>query len=170
MANLWALKYAKQQAADSDAQVILLGLILAAETVKPGDPPHGLETAALAAQALADRHPQAPGALLRPILASPKSDPLYTRAILRGLARCAKNHAAGAVEGIGPLPDMANNNLATLVLAKHGYPLSSQQRQDLERMVRGGGGLDGALRAQAAWAYLKQTQQAQPALSQALTQ
>ena len=165
IANRWALKYAQQHAADHDAQVILLGLIMAFENHPPRQKAQALLEVVLATQELYDRYPQVATSLLQPILADPRADSLLTQGILQGLLRCAKPNPDRVVLDLDAIGDPQAHRLAILLLAKHGRGLSPQQNEELKMLVRGGGGLGQSLRLQAAWVYLKQTNQSHLALA-----
>ena len=58
--------------------------------------------------------------------------------------------------------------LALLLRAKHGAQLSDEQLRQLALIVRGGAGLQDPLRVQAAWVYLKRTNQDQAVVAELL--
>ncbi len=166
--NRWALSYARQHATDDHAQVILLGLIMAFEDRNVTGRNEPVNEVVQAARVLHERCPQAAVALLRPILAEGHTDPLLAEGILMGLLLSTQPHPDRVLAGLPGSDNPRVHNLAILLLAKHGQTLSDSQARQLQVLVRGGGGIGQAMRLQAAWAYLKQTQQSQRALATAL--
>ncbi|MEE9211616.1 MAG: hypothetical protein V3U29_03085 [Phycisphaeraceae bacterium] len=163
----WALNYARREATDDDAQAILLGLILAFD----GPDQHRVQRFArsiAAAQNLYERNPDAAAGTIRAVLTDPQTSAELARAVLFGLIQTDGPNPHAALTGLPPFADRDSNVLALILLAKHGQPISERQKQELALLVRGGGGLQDALRVQAAWAYLKQTHQEQTALAKVL--
>lgn len=169
MANRWVLSFARDHATLDQARVLLLGLIMSFEDVPLAQRERAVPEVVGAARVLCDRDPVGVS-LLRPILADPDADPLLLRCILVGLIHSPVPDQPQAVEGIGPFASSDVSNLAVVWLAKCGQPLTDPQREQLKLLVRGGGGLGGPLRLQAAWAYLNLTEQTQPAMASALAQ
>ena len=168
MASRWALTYAKNHATATDAQIILLGLIMAFEDYPSNRQARAFNLVSLAARAMHKSYPQAAVKLLRPLLADPETDPVLTQAMLLGLIGSSTPGADDVVAGLESVSSPQVNQLMVLLLAKHSRPLSPKQHDALEIMVRGGGGVQDSLRLQAAWAYLKQTRQSQLALASAV--
>ncbi|MCF6199860.1 MAG: MMPL family transporter [Hyphomicrobiaceae bacterium] len=156
IANRWALSYARKEANDENALLILLGLIDAYER---GGNPRGqtqrLDNAVNASQILFERSPDMAANLLRPILSNPKTNALLRQGILLGLIRSQTSGADAIMEGL-PAFDHPDTQALRLLLILRGQPiLTDSQQRDLELVVRGGGSIEDSLRAQAAWAYLK---------------
>ncbi len=169
MINTWALGYAEGHANDFDAQVILLGLVLAYEHSPQRGKARRLDEAVQATQALYERDPGAAVKLLRPILAEPTTDNLLTQAILLGLIRTREPGAVDVVDGI---EDQLNNNdaeaLALLLTARTDRAMDDEQMDDLALLARGGSRLEDSLRIQVTWLYLKRTGAAETALNRVL--
>lgn len=167
--NEWALTYARDHASDFDAQIILLGLVLAYDHSPQRGKARRLDEAVQAAQALYERDPQAAVNLLRPILEDPETDKLMTQAILLGMIRTRAPEALDVVHGLeGQLTNIDAQGLALLLLARSELPMNEQQMRDLSMFARGGGRLEDSLRVQTAWLYLKRTGLAQEALDRVL--
>ncbi len=169
MINAWALSYASDHAAEFDAQIILLGLVLAYEHSPQRGKARRLDEAVQAAEALYKRSPDAAIKLLRPMLADPATDRLVVQAILLGLIR---SREAGAFDVVDKLVSQLNSldaqGLALLLLARTDRPMDEKQMQDLSMYARGGGRLEDSLRIQASWLYLKRIGRTQQALDRAL--
>ena len=170
LANRWALRYAQNHASNTDARMILLGLIMSFEDYDPQARPKTLHQVISATRILSERDANATAALLRPILEAPKTDALLAQGILLGLIRSSGDQPSRTIAGLGTFTHPKTNTLAIVLLAKDGQPLSKSQLNELKLLVRGGGDLPKDLRLQAAWAYLKRTNQAQMALAKALGQ
>jgi len=167
--NTWALKFARDRASDSDARIILLGLVLAYQD----SPQHGkqrrLDEAIQATEALYERDPNTAGVLLRPVITDPSTDKLLVQAILLGLVRTRSSDAVAVVEGsMDQLNSPDAQALALLLLARSDRTLDTDQLDQLSLLVRGAGRLEDSLRMQAAWTYLKRTGLSQQALAKAL--
>ena len=168
IANQWALRYAQKHADDQDARMILLGLIMSFEDYKPQVRTKVLHQIISATRILSKRDAGAAAALLKPILASDKTDTLLTQGILLGLIRSSGDRPSRAIVGRGPFPHPKTNTLAIVLLAKDNQPLTQMQLNELKLLVRGGGDLPDDLRLRAAWGYLKRTNQVQMALAKVL--
>jgi hypothetical protein len=166
--NSWALSYAEDDAKPSDAELILLGLILGYEEGPVASRGARLEIAVRATQTLFDKQPDSAKNLLRPILTSPQTDAALLEGILLGLVRSQEGRAREVVDGLGPFATANADQLALLLLTRQNQPLDERQMNDLRLLVRGGGNLEDSLRMQAAWTYLKRTGQKQLALAQVL--
>ena len=163
--NQWALAYARN--ADPDQSVrILLALILSVEQELKGNAGTLLNNVAQATQTLFDLEPERATQLLRPKLTDPAADPHLIQAILSGLIQAKEADPWRVVDGLLPLAHPNANNLAVLLLARHGQSLDQQQLEDLRVVVRGGGGLPNGMRVQAAWIYLKITNQTDKAVAE----
>ena len=166
--NQWAVAFAKNRCGKDDARIILLGLI-SDDAVPEQKGQQWLNQVAAATEALCGVDPDGATRLLRPILNSPETDPQLIQGILFGLVRASKeDHPHRVVESLGPFTDPDANQLVLVVAAKSGQALTSQQQRDLKLLVRGGGGMQEALRLQAAWAYLRMTARDQMAIDQIL--
>jgi hypothetical protein len=167
--NAWALGYARDHAEDFDAQVILLGLVLAYEHSPQRGKARRLDEAIQAVQALYERDPSAAVKLLRPILTDPDTNKLLSQAILLGLIR---TRAVEAVDVIAGIEDQLNSidaqGLALLLLARTDLPMDADQMNELALHARGGSRLEDSLRIQVAWLYLKRTGAADQALARVL--
>lgn len=169
MVNTWALAFAREHAADIDAQIILLGLILAYQDSPPRGKARRLDEAIEAVQVLYERDPKAAAMLLRPVLEDASTDRLLSQAILLGLVRTSSAEAITVVEGLQEkLISNDAQGLALLLLARSQRPMDAQQMQALSLLARGGGRLEDSLRIQAAWTYLKRTGQTEQALGRVL--
>lgn len=169
MVNNWALGYAREHASEADAQVILLGLILAYEHSPPRGKARRLDEAIEAVQVLYERGPGVAVNILQPILTDPATDPLLAQAILLGLVRTRSIETVEVVDGItNQLNSIDAEALALMLLARSDKPMDAKQMQTLSLQARGGGHLEASLRIQAAWFYLKRTGKAEQALARAL--
>lgn len=155
----WVIAYARDHATPQEAEEILT------HTITSMSPQRLNSTAAVdllasAAEVLHNRCPEAAGGVLGPLLTSPQSSAWIARGILYGLLRCPPEQRPHRVlPSAEPLADPDANRLALLLLAKSDAPLTGQQTEELGLIVRGGGALPDALRLQAAWAYLRRTDQ-----------
>jgi hypothetical protein len=169
MINTWAFSYASEHASDFDAQIILLGLVIAYEHSPPRGKARRLDEAVQAVQTLYKRDPDAAVKLLRPLLLDASTDKLLAQAILLGLIRSPSPDALNVVDGIeDQLSSIDAQGLALLLRARSDLPMDDKQMTDLSMLARGGGRLDDSLRIQAAWLYLKRTGRAQQALDRVL--
>ena len=168
IANSSVLRYARKHADDADAAAILTALIKAYDKGPTRGRSQRLDDAVSATQLLFERDPAVATELLRPILASPKADPLLVQGILLGLIRCGTPEPHLVVQGLDPFENRPARNLALLLQARFGQGLSADALEDLGLMVRGGGLRQAALRVQAAWLYLRITNQIEPALENVL--
>ena len=168
IANAWALRYASDDAGAEDAAAILKALIEAYEQGSERGRSRRLDDAVSATKLLFERDPAGAKDFLRPLLASADTDPLLAQGVLLGLIRCGTPGPHVVIDGLPPFKARAARNLALLLRARFGQGLSSEALRELGLMVRGGGLRQGALRVQAAWLYLKITNQVEPALAQVL--
>lgn len=169
MVNSWALGYAREQASEADAHVILLGLILAYEHSPPRGKARRLDEAIEAVQALYERSPDVAFKLLQPIVTDPATDQLLAQAVLLGLVRTQSLQTVDVIDGvIDQLNSPDARGLALLLLARSDKPMDAKQMQELSLLARGGGRLEDSLRIQAAWYYLKRTGKAEQAMQQVL--
>ncbi|MEX2670841.1 MAG: hypothetical protein WD294_01895 [Phycisphaeraceae bacterium] len=166
LAGKWVLEYAKRLPID-DALAMLVGVILAAEGDENPVRFRGqrLENAVMAAQDIAERAEQA-GALIPQLIES--SPDLTQEAILMGLIRSKHDQPERLIADIHAWPSDTAAALALLLNAKHGNAPTGNELQDLALIVRGGAGLQEPLRVQAAWIYLKVTEQTREALADVL--
>ncbi len=171
MVNTWALGYAREHASKVDAQIILLGLILAYEHSPQRGKARRLDEAIEATQTLYEQSPGVAVKLLRPMILEPDRDKLLNQAILLGLVRSRAADAADVVEGIEDELNSADaRGLAILLIARSGRTMDAGQMDELALLARGGGRLEDSLRIQAAWTYLTRTGHAEEALSRVLGQ
>ena len=171
MVNAWALDYAREHASEIDAQVILLGLILAYEHSPQLGKARRLDEAIDASQALQELNPNAASQILRSILIEPGRDKLLIQAILLGLVRARSPEAADVVAGIEDQLNSADaRGLALLLIARSDRPMDEKQMQDLALLARGSGSLEDSLRIQAAWTHLKRTGQIDQTVARVLGQ
>jgi hypothetical protein len=169
IANAWALQYARDQASDEDAAAILIALIRAFEIGPERGRSQRLDDAVSATQVFFDRDPDAATKFLRAALSAPQADPLLIQGILLGLIRCRTSQPQLVLADLPPFEQSAARNLALLLRARFGQGLSPEALGQLGSMVRGSGLQHGALRVQAAWLYLKITNQVEPALIEVLS-
>ena len=159
--NPWAITYAKNRADPQDGLAILYGLIT-------NDPASARQIVA-ATEALCEDAPDDVVDQLRPLLVSPQTESRRVQAILLGLIQASPESRPGRViDSLAPFTDSDTKSLALILAAKSGQPLTDQQWQDLQLLVRGGGGVQDALRLQAAWAHLKRAGQTAAAIDQLL--
>jgi len=170
VSNAWALGYATFHATPDDARGIYSALIHAFKG-NDRNKAQRLDEAMVASQALFEKDAKVAAEVLRPLLNNPDTEKELIQGILIGLIRVTKGEPQMVVDGLTRAYDEANSNgLKLLLQAKHGVPLGAAQLKDLGLLIRGGGSLPDALRLQAAWAYLKQTKQADAALATVLKQ
>ena len=156
MINNWALKFAREHAGETDAQIILLGMVLGYQDSPQRGKDRRLEEAIEATQVLYERDPQAAKALLAPVLTDPSTDKLLTQAVLLGLVRTREPEAVAVIEGIqDQIKDPDAKSLALLLLARSGRTMTDEQLETLSLLARGAGRLEDSLRIQVAWTYLK---------------
>ncbi|MFW6058848.1 MAG: hypothetical protein ACODAQ_01620 [Phycisphaeraceae bacterium] len=168
IANESALRYARDHAAPTDAQLILLGLVLAFEEAEPQRRVQGLHDVVRATQTLFEQAPEPAAKLLRPILASDDSDPTLVRAILLGLVRTQSPNPHTVLQNVPAFDESENQYLALLLRARYDEPLTERQMRTLSLLARGGGGLQDTLRVQAAWHWLTRTDRADEALQRVM--
>jgi len=169
LANDWALSYGADKAKAQDRDLILLSLILAYEAGPERGRAQRLDMAASAVQALVERSAERAPNFLRPMLHSSDTAERLRTGMLLGLIRAREGSAAKVVRGWQKTGLPLIDGLALLLRAKHQARLSDDELSDLGLLARGGGGLDMGLRAQAAWAYVKQSGQAAAALDAAIS-
>ena len=158
--NQWAIAFAKNRAGPQDGFDILTGLITDGRAT--------VQQIVTATGALCELAPDAAVGPLRTVLTSRQTEAGHAQAILLGLIQASPKSRPGLViESLGPFSDPDTKQLALVLAAKSGQPLTVQQRQDLQLLVRGGGGMQDSLRLQAAWAYLKLTGNTTAALDEA---
>ena len=170
LVSTWALIYAQTQATPEDAQAILLSLVLCYENASPHARANLLENAISATQTLLTEYAPAAQALLKPILENAQTQPMLLRGIVLAMIRSNSEGALQLAHQVGKIHDSASTQLLLLLKAKQGTALSRNQLHKLALMVRGGGLNDDALRVQAGWTYIKQTQQVQSALTRVMNQ
>jgi len=167
LASRWALQYAVDLSEDdpATARPMLTAVIEAAGDTEPRFRAQRVEHAVLASQKLFENDPQAVG-VLRGLFAD--SPLIVTEAMLMGLIRVTEGDPLPLVNAIDEFKSRTAESMALVIQAKHGQRLTDAQREQLSLIVRGGAGLQDPLRIQAAWAYLKHTQQDRVALATVL--
>ena len=162
--NDWALRWASEQEPEV-ARPVLVGLIYAAS----GGPPRNLsqrqQHAVFATQQFIENDPQA-AVILRNLLS--EADDMMQEVILMGMIRANEGDPDKVIDGMDDWPTRTSRSMALLIRAKYGGTLDEKELDDLGVVVRGGGGVADPLRLQAAWSYLKQTNQQQVALASVL--
>lgn len=166
LAGKWVLQYADDQPIDK-ATPILVGVILSAEG-EP-DPPQfraqRLENVVIAAEMLSEKADNA-GAIIHALLE--KAPMLTQEAMVMGLIRSDAAHPDKMIEGYDTWQSDTAASLALLLRAKNADKLTPQQLDQLGLIVRGGAGLQEPLRVQAAWIYVKLTDQDKVTLANVL--
>jgi hypothetical protein len=168
--NRWAMSYAMHEATKDDTATIFTAYIEAYQQAPDQRADERIDEVVSVTQLFFDAEPDRATKLLRPILADPKSQPRLIQAILLGLVRCREDNPMRVIEGLGPFKNHDAEQLALLVQARYGQGMSPDALHDLGLMVRGGGIRKDALRVQAAWLYLRITNQVDSALAQVLGQ
>lgn len=164
----WALRYANEKAGHADAVRILATLIAGVEVGDARNLDVRLDHAMAATQMLFEKDPDAASTVLQPILESPETNQVLKQGVLFGLIRCDVDSDAHLV--IAPIETFGRprtRGLALLLLAKHSDQLTAKQLDRLGLLVRGGG-MRGPLRVQAAWRYLRMTDQTDMALARVM--
>jgi len=167
LASRWALQYAVELSEDEPAQArpMLMALIEAAGDEEPRFRAQRLEHAVLATQKLFENDPLANNVLRGMFEEQPL---LVTEAMLMGLIRVAEGNPLALVTSVGEYKSRTAEAMAMVIKAKHAATITQADRERLSLIVRGGSGLQDPLRIQAAWAYLKHTQQDRVALATVL--
>ena len=126
-----------------------------------------LDDAVSATQMLMEKYPTNAPEILRPILSDPQVDPILVQGILLGLIRAESKKSYASFADLPQPKDINAQGLWLLLRARSDEPLDAAQMNDLATLVRGGGVLRDkeALRVQAAWIYLKKSNQTQKALT-----
>lgn len=168
LAAQWALGYATDHARPADAQFILLALVLAFDQGAPETKHQRFDTAAQAAQSLFEIDPATAASLLKPVLMDPATNPLLAQSILLAMLRLDQPLPQDMLTGLPDFSEQDSRHLALLLRARTGQHLSNADMRDLAVLVQGGGNLQSSLRVQAAWTWLKRTNQTDAALTQAL--
>jgi hypothetical protein len=167
LASRWALQYAVKLGEDEPAKVrpIFVALIEAAGDDEPRFRAQRLEHTVIATQKLFENDKEGAG-LLRGMLKD--SSVLVSEAMLMGLVRVTEGNPLPAVAAIDEDKSRTAAAMALVIKAKHSDKLTEDDVKQLSLIVRGGAGLLDPLRIQAAWAYLKHTQQDRVALATVL--
>jgi len=166
LASKWVLQYANDEPIEK-AKPILVGIILAAEG-EPNAPQfraQRLENVVLATEAIAEKADDAP-ALIQALLE--KVQMLTQEAMIMGLIRSEEGQPDKAIVDFDQFKSDTAESLALLLAAKHGRQLDNKELQQLGLIVRGGAGLQEPLRVQAAWIYVKMTDQDKVTLANVL--
>ncbi len=168
----WVLDFADGQASAEQARVILQSIVLA-YSHPPGEDqapsPAQLETLSKAAQLLSERAPDHAGIVLEAVVRQDALRGDVRRQILLGLLRSNAGRAHEAVSDL-TFQDAQAESMRVLLLARHGQQLAPREMDDLRVVVRGGSELSLPLRTQAAWTYLKMTDQVDLAIKQVVSQ
>ena len=163
----WALLFAREKAGNADAVRILSALIIDLDGPSRNRELR-LDQAMAATQLLYEKDPDAATAFLRPLLESPDTAQPLKQGVLFGLIRCeVDTNAYRVIESLGAFDRPRTRGLALLLLAKHTDRLSEKQLEHLGLLVRGGG-MRGPLRVQAAWRYLRMTDQVEMAFARVM--
>jgi len=162
----WVFQYARDVPIDR-GETVLLEIIKNAEG---GDNPsrfrgERLENVVLATEHLAENSPDAKMLINDVIRKVPQ---LSQEAILMGLIRSEAVRPHSYVDGVTEWQGETAEALALLLRGKHGVAFDQPMIDRLALIVRGGAGLQDPLRAQAAWVYLKKTNQERFALANVL--
>lgn len=167
IATAWALEYTQRRAEPAEAREVIKAVLQAFDGPIRNQAQR-FDDAVVASQILMEKDAKMARDQLRPMLTQAGANPLFQQAVLLGLIRANSAESASVVAG---LPPFANPNVASLVLllqAKAGLPLDANQLSELALLVRGGGEIPDTLRLQAAWIYLKRTNQSLAAINQVL--
>jgi len=167
-ANRGIIAYALHHAESADAVAIYTAFIHAYENGPDRYRTRRLEDAALATQSLYELDPIAAEQVLRPLLVNKETSPLLVQGLLLGLIRCGTPQPHMVIKDIPIFNSDLANQLALLLRARYGQGLDAESLEELSLVVRGGGLRKGALRIQAAWLYLKITNQTASALAAVL--
>lgn len=161
----WVLQYAYGLPVEQ-GRGILVAAILAAEGEPNPSVNRGsrIENCVFAAQRLAEKDPASHPVLIKLLETSPE---LTQEAILMGLLKSELGAPHKLIEGLA-FKSQVGQSIALLIRARGGAKLSSEELRHLSLMVRGGAGLQETLRLQAAWVYLKITEQDRLALTNVL--
>ncbi len=163
LASQWVLQYAQRVPIDQ-AKPLLVGMILAAENEPNPARFRGqrIENSVFATEDLLKRDTSS-GPVVNGLIS--QSPALTQEAMLMGLIRASGQSPQKIIEGVATWKSETAEALALLLRARHEVKLSDQDRSRLSLLVRGGAGLQEPLRLQAAWLYLKLTQQDKVALA-----
>ena len=101
-------------------------------------------------------------------LAQAKDDSLTQQAIVLGLLETRSPAAGEAASKLRRIGAGRADSLTLLLIAKHAETLPDEDRRQLGVIAAGGGRVSDVLQAQAAWLYLKHTNQLDSALSRIL--
>ena len=176
LTSRWAVQYAVKLADEKPEQArpILMAIIEAADddNLANGDPdrkprfaPQRLEHAVAAVQKLHEKDKQGGTLLAGMVRDAPM---LMQEAMIMGLIRSTGDKPDQVIDGMDDFKSTVASAMAVLLRTKHTDTMSDEQREALSRIVRGGGGLQDPLRIQAAWTYLRLTQQDRVALAKVL--
>ncbi len=166
--NAWVLDYVKELATDAEAAAILPSVIQAYY-----GPPERmqlrLQHAITATTRLTDRFPEAAASFILPMLDDAETDANLMRGMLIGLTQCRDVDPYAMIAELPAFADPQANRIVLLIKAIGGHEMTESELDELALMIRGGGRLAGQIRVQAAWAYLKRTDQTRLALAEALS-
>ncbi len=163
LASKWVLQRARE-IPFRRARPLLVGLVYAAEWEPNPERfrSQRLERVVFATEALVERGNN-PGPLVRALIRDMPT--LTAEAVVMGLVRSRAEAPYKLIEGIDEWPSKTARSMAVLLRAKHGVSLEPSEMERLSLIVRGGAGLKSPLRVQAAWTYLKRTEQTKVALA-----
>ncbi|NBB82728.1 MAG: hypothetical protein GVY28_04915 [Alphaproteobacteria bacterium] len=168
LANAWALQYAARLSEDQPARArpLFVAIIGAAASDEPRFRAERLENAVVAVEKLHETAPNA-GAVLRPMIA--EASTYMQEAMLMGLIRSDGARPDQVIQGIDDYASRVAEAMALILQAKHAQTLGDERLKRLALIVRGGvRELQDPLRIQAAWTYLRLTQQDRVALATVL--
>jgi hypothetical protein len=167
LASRWVLQHAAEVAAahPKRARALMLAIIEAGNDETPRLRAQRLEHVVLATEKLHELDPNA-GPSLREQLR--EASMFGQEAMLMGLIRSHGPHPERVVAGVTDWRSKTAESMALLLRAKHAEQLAEEQMKDLSLIVRGGAGLQEPLRIQAAWTYLRLTEQDRVALASVL--
>ncbi|MBI1369294.1 MAG: hypothetical protein GC162_11660 [Planctomycetes bacterium] len=167
LAIQWVIQYAQRLDIEA-AKPILVGIILNAEA-----PPNEvrfrgerLEGVVFATEQMSEKAKD-----IKPVIEAlmAKVPALTQEAMIMGLVRSDAPEPQKLIEGMTSFKSDAGESLALLLRAKHGLPMNDADMERLRLLVRGGAGLQDPLRVQAAWTYVKLTDQDKVTLANVLS-
>jgi hypothetical protein len=149
----WAMDYVKKMPNDQAARVY--GHLIDRLAT---DDPAAIDWVSLAVQSTSKLFEIDPNAVLQRLSAS-KDDELQQQSILLGLFETTSTTAGEAAGKLRRIGSGRADSLAFLLMAKHVKALTAQDKEQLGKIASGGGRVSEVLQVQAAWIYLKQTNQ-----------
>ena len=161
VASQWALKYASKLPLDECGPILQKLIEVSGRSGRLQS--QRLQNAVLAAQELYEKDPIVATEWITPLFG--EVDAISEEAILMGLIRVVGSNPQHVIDGVETWKTTAAASMALLLRAKNGERIQPERLNQLALIVRGGGGLQDPLRVQAAWIYLKLTQQNDIALA-----